>query len=636
LEMWQSDLCRLISLGLAAVVLGSTIGCRKPPPSDTPAAEDSPEPIFTSPFQNTRPSVKYVGDAACAQCHPDQAESYSRHPMGRSLAPVSQASALERYDQAAHNPFEKEGLQFFVEKRGLQMLHQETRRDTQGRVLTRLDGEVQFAIGSGTHGRTYLLERDGYLFQSPISWYSRKGVWDLTPSFQPAEHFDRPAQADCLFCHANQVEPIEDSLNRYRAPLFRGYAIGCERCHGPGELHVKRREAGEEVNGVDYSIVNPHHLEPSLRNSICQQCHLQGESRIVRRGRRLFDYRPGLPLHQFLSVFLRLPEFTDQQRSGSHAVQMAASRCFQESKGKLGCVSCHDPHASPAAAAKASHYRSRCLVCHEEKSCGLTLAARRTRSSEDNCILCHMPRAESSNIAHTAVTDHRIVRLARKPSPSGTPARPLNPSEVPLVHFHHELVRPDDKEVSRDLGLALAELARHVPGMERHVCPIALPLLQSAVQSWPEDVAAREGAAFVLWRLDRQAEALEAFEKVLETAPRRESTLTYAAVLASSLEQTRAAIAYWRRAVEVNPWVSQYHYQLARDLAQNREWAEAVGECETARKLNTASEEIRTLLISCYLRTGQREQARKELETLIAMKPADQEVLRRWFAEQPP
>ena len=42
----------------------------------------------------------------------------------------------------------------------------------------------------------------------------------------------------CLFCHCNAVEPVADTLNRYRPPLFRGHAIGCERCHGPGELHV--------------------------------------------------------------------------------------------------------------------------------------------------------------------------------------------------------------------------------------------------------------------------------------------------------------------------------------------------------------------------------------------------------------
>ena len=38
-----------------------------------------------SPWLNTRPGVEYVGDAVCARCHPDIAETFRRHPMGRSL-----------------------------------------------------------------------------------------------------------------------------------------------------------------------------------------------------------------------------------------------------------------------------------------------------------------------------------------------------------------------------------------------------------------------------------------------------------------------------------------------------------------------------------------------------------------------
>ena len=42
---------------------------------------------------------------------------------------------------------------------------------------------------------------------------------------------------------------------------FRGHGIGCERCHGPGELHVAAR--GEE----DGTIVNPGRLCAHLDGS---------------------------------------------------------------------------------------------------------------------------------------------------------------------------------------------------------------------------------------------------------------------------------------------------------------------------------------------------------------------------------
>src|SRR5262249_55424803 len=114
-------------------------------------------------------------------------------------------------------------------------------------------------------------------------------------------------------------------------------------------------------------IVNPRHLEPVLREAVCQQCHLQGEVRVVRRGRSLFDYRPGLPLHLFESAFTRLPENASGQKSVGHVEQIALSRCFQESKGRFGCISCHDPHELPAPEKKIAFYRGRCLQCHQEQ-----------------------------------------------------------------------------------------------------------------------------------------------------------------------------------------------------------------------------------------------------------------------------
>ncbi|HMC88744.1 MAG TPA: tetratricopeptide repeat protein, partial [Gemmataceae bacterium] len=101
-----------------------------------------------------------------------------------------------------------------------------------------------------------------------------------------------------------------------------------------------------------------------------------------------------------------------------------------------------------------------------------------------------------------------------------------------------------------------------------------------------------------------------------------------------AMERSQAAIAYWRRAIRVNPWTSPYHYQLARLLAQRQEWQEAMRVCETAGRLNPASEEIRTLLVTCHIRTGDVDRARSEFSTLLALNPANREVLQDWFTQQ--
>ena len=119
------------------------------------------------------------------------------------------------------------------------------------------------------------------------------------------------------------------TINRYQQPIFRGYAVGCERCHGPGELHVRRPA---EVNGQDMTIVNPDSLKPSLRDAVCEQCHLNGHQRVLRLDHRNEDYRPGLPFHEFWTV-LETVDGAAEQRFVGQVEQMHESRCFRASKG---------------------------------------------------------------------------------------------------------------------------------------------------------------------------------------------------------------------------------------------------------------------------------------------------------------
>src|SRR5262249_5196707 len=129
------------------------------------------------------------------------------------------------------------------------------------------------------------------------------------------------------------------------------------------EAGVRGHEA-EKTGVPDYTIVNPRRLEPGLREAVCEQCHLQGTMRVLHVGRGVFDYRPGLPLYPFWSIFELPAEQGVSQRAVGHAEQMPASRCFTASAGHLGCISCHDPHQLPDPVEKVTYYRQRCLTCH--------------------------------------------------------------------------------------------------------------------------------------------------------------------------------------------------------------------------------------------------------------------------------
>jgi predicted CXXCH cytochrome family protein len=365
-------------------------------------------------------------------------------PLAGILAQVEQQFALE---------ISLADLEYSIERRDGRVLHQETRRDASGRIIARNEAEVQFVLGSGSQGIGYLIERDGFVFQSPISWYVQKQKWDLAPGYaQMNVHFDRPVASTCLYCHANRVEPVAGTINRYRPPIFQGPAIGCERSHGPGELHV---QGPSVADGRDSTIVNPAGLESALRDAVCEQCHLLGHQRVLKAGRREEDYRPGLRFDEFWSVF-EPNAGTAEDRFVGQVEQMHESRCFRASQGGLGCISCHDPHQRPEPETQARYYRERCLECHADRGCNLPSEVRLARSPTDDCTGCHMPRADRTDIIHAVVTNHHILR--KPDSGDSSPIAPVNPrpGERPLALFHRERMNERQRhEAERDLGVAL-------------------------------------------------------------------------------------------------------------------------------------------------------------------------------------
>ena len=88
----------------------------------------------------------------------------------------------------------------------------------------------------------YLVKVDDFVVEAPVTWYPRRNGWGMSAGYEkdPLQRgFNRSIDAGCLYCHAGQVETIGDAGERLQV---KELAIGCERCHGPGELHVKRAQ----------------------------------------------------------------------------------------------------------------------------------------------------------------------------------------------------------------------------------------------------------------------------------------------------------------------------------------------------------------------------------------------------------
>lgn len=353
-------------------------------------------------------SVKYVGMNTCRGCHNDIYETFIQTGMGQSFDYATKQKSAADFDNHAivydkdldyyYKPFWKGDSLYFMEYRleGKDTVH-------------KLVQKIEYIIGSGQHTNSHIYNSNGYLHQAPITFYTQKRKWDLAPGFEKgaSSRFARMIESECMTCHNGYPEFEFGSQNKFVSVKT---GIDCERCHGPGSLHVAEKQAGHIVDTSkqpDYTIVNPRRISTELQNNICQRCHLQGVA-VLNDGKTFFDFRPGMQLKEVMNVFM--PQYEgaeDKMIMASHVERMKKSSCYVNS-GKMSCITCHKPHVSVKFTPE-TQYNNACSSCHsgvKQIHCSENQNARLAKN--DNCVTCHMPKNGSIDIPHVAVTDHYI------------------------------------------------------------------------------------------------------------------------------------------------------------------------------------------------------------------------------------
>lgn len=497
--------------------------------------------------------------------------------MGQSMAAVTWAVAPE-----FSKPFEffhpKTGRRYRVFRKQSQSQMEEFVMGRNGYSDPR---QVSYAIGSGNHARSFLVERSGRLFQAPVTFFSQAGRWDMSPGYDTEDYvgFTRRVTANCLFCHAGRVNAQNQAGDVFQTPqLFSETSIGCERCHGPGKQHAAQ---------PGRAIVNPGRLAGELRDQVCEQCHLSGAARVSQPGRSPSKYRPGERLGLVLAIFGYDAAASSEATVTGHPQEMKQSICRQRSDGKLWCGSCHEVHTKVRVAERPAVYRAKCLNCHAVNACSRSPDRASAAHRENNCVACHMPKRPVVESAHVTFTDHRILR---RPKSDLTGSRP----ETAKLRLILPAELDDPVVASRNLGFAYAELASSTGRKEFHrkVLETLQPLVGTSVA----------GAAF--WQnlgeahlsLGDVGQAEEALRKAADLDPDSASAHYGLGYLFQLQDKLPEAIQAYRRALDADPYKAEALGNLAAAYFKLGQRDKAVNALEMALKLEPGNSSWRVAL----------------------------------------
>lgn len=326
-----------------------------------------------------------VGDRVCAECHRKKVDSHLKTGMASAIESVPESRVLIANPQMTFR---------------IGNYTYEIKRNDKQSVYSVTDGKetisvpILYAFGQGKAGQTYVLQYEGGLYESLVSFYNEIRGLDFTigaargvpPSLKEALGRKMPDNevSSCFSCHSTGgVIGGQIHLDRV-APGVR-----CEACHGPGGPHSVAGKVGESNAKL---IFNPGRLGgDELSQDFCGSCH---------RGNDEFSLLKGMEINN-----VRFQPY-----------RIFHSKCYSDDR-RISCTACHDPHEPINQ--DAAHYDAKCLVCHAAK--GSPLVSKASQGTQElvpgcpvstkDCTSCHMPKLGPA-AAHFKFTDHyiRIVK----------------------------------------------------------------------------------------------------------------------------------------------------------------------------------------------------------------------------------
>jgi predicted CXXCH cytochrome family protein len=324
--------------------------------------------------QEAAASAHYVGSLACQKCHAELYARWKKTPMANVIRDPREHPDAIIPDLATNT------------------------------IARFSKDQVAFVYGSVWKQRYFTKVVDDY-FPLPAQWdvvhkkwlpYIVKPGTDWWVPFYPADNMQRPTGPTCDGCHSVGYD--------VRTKQVAEWNVGCERCHGPGSVHVAHASRD--------NILNPAKMDYVAANDTCIQCHSQGRPPTNPIDGKYFDwpvgYRVGLKLKDSWTLEehkLGETTFTHFADGTAHKNRMQGNDFVQSVMYRRGitCFNCHDVHGTENYAQLRKPVGKLCLDCHGPMSLNgphtVTLEEHthhKADSPGSQCVSCHMPKIETT------------------------------------------------------------------------------------------------------------------------------------------------------------------------------------------------------------------------------------------------
>ena len=249
---------------------------------------------------------------------------------------------------------------------------------------------IRWALGaSSAMGQTYILEKDGQLYESRMSWFRELnglgptlgGGNSLPADLREAAGrlMSRDDKLRCFGCHATHAADGHELTLVKMTP-----GVQCEHCHLATSEHLAGMARNSGKPAIPPGLTSLQNFSAEQASNFCGQCHRTWAEIAMQANPGIADVR-------------------------FQPYRLTQSKCYDPDDARISCLACHDPHSE--ASARPVDYDAKCQACHG----GGKIAATACPLSKNQCVTCHMPKIALPG-AHYKFSDHRI-RIVKPDEP---------------------------------------------------------------------------------------------------------------------------------------------------------------------------------------------------------------------------